>query len=151
MPGTSSTPKPVANTVIFTFVSSELSIATPQITSTPSRNLLMNSCTSFISSIINSEAGQKETFSITFLALKISLLFSRGECSASSIALVTRFSPSPNPVLMMATPPSLRIVFTSAKSRLTVPRMVIISAMLLAAIDSVSSALPNAFIKVRSE
>ena len=150
MPGTSSTPNPVASTVILTFVSNELSIATPQMTSTPSRNLLMNSCISFISSIINSDDGQKETFSITFLALKISLLLSSGECRASSIALVTRFSPSPNPVLIIATPPSFKIVFTSAKSKLTVPRIVIISAILLAAMESVSSALPKAFIKVRS-
>ena len=125
-------------------------MATPQITSTPSRNLLMNSCISFISSIISSDDGQKETFNITFLALKISLLLSNGECRASSIAFVTRFSPSPNPVLMIATPPSFRMVFTSAKSRLTVPRMVIISAILLAAMERVSSALPKAFIKVRS-
>ena len=52
---------------------------------------------------------------------------------------------------MIATPPSLRMVFTSAKSRFTVPRMVIISAILLAAIDNVSSALPKAFMNVRSE
>jgi len=36
-----------------------------------------------------------------------------------------------------------------AKSRFTVPRMVIISAILFAAMESVSSALPKAFMKVR--
>ena len=50
----------------------------------------------------------------------------------------------------MATPPSFSTVLTSLKSRLINPCIVIISAMLLAATLSVSSALPNASRTVRS-
>ena len=45
---------------------------------------------------------------------------------------------------MMATPPSFSTVFTSLKSRFTFPCRVMISAILLAATERVSSALSNA-------
>ena len=52
---------------------------------------------------------------------------------------------------MIATPPSFNTVFTSLKSRLMIPLKVMISAILFAAIDSVSSAFPKAFITLMSE
>ena len=66
------------------------------------------------------------------------------------MAALTRPSPSPYPVLMMATPPSFSTVFTSLKSRLTFPCRVMISEILLAAIERVSSALSKASSTERS-
>ena len=66
------------------------------------------------------------------------------------MAFFTRSSPSPYPVLIIATPPSLRKVFTSLKSRLINPCTVIISAIPLAATLRVSSAFANASRTVRS-
>ena len=80
----------------------------------------------------------------------MSLLLSSGECSASSIAFEMRRSPLPYPVLMIATPPLSNTVFTSLKSRLMIPCMVIISAMLRAALHRVSSALLKASSTVSS-
>ena len=67
------------------------------------------------------------------------------------MAWVTLPSPYPYPVLIIATPPSFNTVFTSLKSRLILPRIVMISAILLAATERVSSAFPKAFITLRSE
>ena len=50
----------------------------------------------------------------------------------------------------MATPPSRRVVFTSLKSRLIMPWVVMSSEMLRAAMLSVSSALPKALMKFKS-
>ena len=66
---------------------------------------------------------------------------SSGESSAFSMALVTRFSPSPYPVLIMAAPPSRSVVSTSRKSRFMCPSEVIISEMERAAVARVSSDL----------
>ena len=140
-------PKPVARIVIFTFLSSEGSVESPHFVSTSSWNFDINSCTSFISSIISvspSFSAQNEMESSTFLELKMSLLLSSGEWSAASMALLTRFSPSPKPVDMIATPPSLSTVHTSRKSRLMMPCIVMISAIDLAAIESVLSAISKA-------
>ena len=84
--------------VFITFFSSDGSVESPHFVSTSSWNFDMNSCTSFISSIISvspSLAAQKEMERSTFFELKISLLLSNGEWSAASMALLTRFSPSP--------------------------------------------------------
>ena len=66
------------------------------------------------------------------------------------MALLTRFSPEPSPVLIIATPPLRSTVHTSLKSRFIFPCVVIISAMLLAAIVRVSSARPKASSMVSS-
>ena len=91
-------PKPVARMVIFTCLPSVGSVFKPHLVSTSSWNFDIKSCTSFISSIMSvspSFSAQNEIESSTFFELKISLLLSSGECSAASIALLTRFSPSP--------------------------------------------------------
>jgi len=55
-----------------------------------------------------------------------------------------RCSPSPDPVLITAAPPSFSVVRTSAKSRLIFPSFDTSSAILRAAFDNESSALAKA-------
>ena len=110
---------------------------------------VFNSCVSSIF-ICACSSSEKYRLMSTRFAPNTSLLLSKGEWRASSIALVRRFSPEPKPVLIMATPPSLSVVLTSAKSRFTWLLVVMISAMLLAAVVSVSSALAKAFMKFKS-
>ncbi len=86
----------------------------------------------------------------SFLEVRMSRFFNRGELRASSIALVTRCSPSPYPVEIIAAPPSRKVVSTSLKSRLIFPSQVISSDIERAAVVRVSSALPNALTKLRS-
>ena len=154
MPSTSSIPKPVASIVTLTRLPSSGSKASPHLISKSLPNFAIKSLTSFISSIMRPELSffslQKLMLKRIFLALKMSLSLSNGEFKASSIAFFTRPSPSPYPVLMIATPPSLSTVLTSLKSRLISPWFVIISAILFAAMLSVSSALPKASRTVRS-
>ena len=140
--------------VTLTFLPSSGSIASPHLISKSSPNFAMKSFTSFISSIIKPCCSffslEKLMESSIFFELKTSLSFSKGELRASSIAFFTRFSPSPYPVLIIATPPSFSTVLTSLKSRFINPCTVIISAILLAATLNVSSAFPKASRTVRS-
>ena len=61
-----------------------------------------------------------------------------------------RCSPSPDPVLITAAPPSFSVVRTSAKSRLIFPSFDTSSAILRAAFDNESSALAKAVVQERS-
>ena len=83
-------------------------------------------------------------FSRIHLAPLISLSFNKGELMASSIADCALLSPSATALPRMATPPLRITVQTSAKSTLIWPLELIISVIHLAAVDSTSSALPNA-------
>ena len=67
-----------------------------------------------------------------------------GEWSALLMASLTRCSPSPQAVEMIAVPLSFRIVFTSWKSTLMKHSSEIISDMERAALASVSSAFSKA-------
>ena len=153
IPSTFSMPNPVARMVTFTFLPNSGSVAIPHFIS-KSPNFAMKSLTSFISSMSSpsllSLLPQKEMLRRIFFDLNTLLSLSNGELRASSIAFFTRPSPSPYPVDMIATPPSLRTVFTSLKSRLMSPWTVMISAILFAAMLSVSSAFPNASSTVSS-
>ena len=74
----------------------------------------------------------------------MSLWFSSGEASAASATFIARSSPEARPEPISAMPLSFITVCTSAKSTFTVLSRVITSAMLLAAVAKISSALPNA-------
>ncbi len=80
----------------------------------------------------------------------ISFELSNGEFSASSIAHIARFSPSAVPDPIIATPELYITVSTSAKSTLTYPWTVMISAIPFAAIVNILSAFENASESFRS-
>ena len=138
--------------VILTLLPRVSSNPTPHTTSTSVLSELMNSVSSRVSLILklSSALGSKKMLNSSFFEPMMSRFLSRGELSASRMAVETRPSPSPYPVEIMAAPPSRRVVSTSLKSRLMSPLEVMISDIERAAIDRVSSALPNALRKSRS-
>ena len=90
--------KPEARMVIFTLSSSDSSRYRPHITSTSSSMSLTKSVSWSVSDILKGNfSSSLLTYSTisSFLERMMSVLHSRGEFSASLMALLTRFSPSP--------------------------------------------------------
>ena len=101
----------------------------------------------YVSSSVISSSPEVMLISM-FFAPAMSLWFSRGDSSAMLATAIARSSPDARPEPISATPLLVITVCTSAKSTLTVFSRVMTSAMPLAAVARMSSALWNASVNV---